>query len=74
LLPPALVIFAENDPLRDEREAYARKLKEAGRDVAAVRYNGTIHDVVLLNAQRHVPFTEAAIESALGGKAAMLRI
>jgi acetyl esterase/lipase len=66
-LPPALVITAENDPLRDEGEAYAHKLAEAGVSVAAVRYNGTIHDFVLLNALRNLPSTEAAIRQASEG-------
>lgn len=66
-LPPALVITAENDPLRDEGEAYARKLKDAGVSVDAVRYNGTIHDFVLLNALRNLPSTEAAIDQVSQG-------
>jgi len=66
-LPPALVITAENCPLRDEGEEYARKLTEAGVSVAAVRYNDTIHDFVLLNALRNLPSTEQALQQISEG-------
>lgn len=56
-LPPALVITGEADVLRDEGEAYASKLREAGVKVTAARFQGIIHDFVMLHA---LADTEAA--------------
>lgn len=58
-LPPALIQVAEADILRDEGEAYGRKLDEAGVEVATVRYNGAIHDFGLLNPLANTPQTKA---------------
>lgn len=58
-LPPTLIITAENDVLRDEGEALARKLIEANVDTACVRINNTIHDFMLLNALKESKATKA---------------
>ncbi|WP_413709962.1 alpha/beta hydrolase [Rhizobium sp. Rhizsp82] len=63
-LPPALIITDENDVLRDEGEAYGRKLSQAGVRVTSVRFNGTIHDFVLLNAISETPAVRGAIKLA----------
>lgn len=63
-LPPALIITDENDVLRDEGEAYAHKLMQAGVPVTTTRYLGTIHDFVLLNPITQTPAPRAAIAQA----------
>jgi acetyl esterase len=63
-LPPTLIINGELDVLRDEGEAYARKLMEAGVTVTTVQYNGTIHDFVILNPITNTPAARAAIDQA----------
>ncbi|MFM9594530.1 alpha/beta hydrolase [Streptomyces scabiei] len=65
-LPPALVITGEADVLRDEGEAYANKLREAGVAVTAVRFQGVIHDFVMLDALRGTHAAQAAITLATG--------
>ena len=64
-LPPALIINGEHDVLRDEGEAYARKLTQAGVPLTQVRYAGTIHDFVLLNPITDTPAPRAAIAQAV---------
>lgn len=63
-LPPALIQTAEFDVLRDEGEAYGRKLDAAGVDVTVTRYNGMIHDYGLLNVVSEVPAVRAAMRQA----------
>jgi acetyl esterase len=72
-LPPALVINGEADVLRDEGEAYANRLRQAGVPVTAIRYQGIIHDFVMLNALRETHAADAAIKQAIGVLSEALR-
>jgi acetyl esterase/lipase len=63
-LPPAFLLVDEADPLRDEGEAYAAKLRAAGVPVTTVRYDGAIHDFMLLNSLSDTKATRAAIDQA----------
>lgn len=71
-LPPALIITDENDVLRDEGEDFARKLNDAGVEAVCVRFNGTIHDFMMLDAlkdseqsRKAVQFAAAALKEAI---------
>ncbi len=63
-LPPALIQTAEKDILRDEGEAYGRKLNEAGVPVTVTRYNGMIHDYGLLNPLSDIQTVQDSLDHA----------
>lgn len=63
-LPPTLIQTAELDVLRDEGEAFGRKLDAAGVPVTVTRYNGMIHDYGLLNALSEEPTVRTALSQA----------
>ncbi len=60
-LAPAVIQTAELDVLRDEGEAYARRLDQAGVEVTSTRYNGLIHDYGLLNPISQAPGVRSAL-------------
>jgi acetyl esterase/lipase len=64
-LPPAFLIVDENDVLRDEGEAYAGRLREAGVPITTVRYDGIIHDFMMLNPLRDTQAARAATKQAV---------
>ena len=64
-LPPAFVIVDEADVLRDEGEAYAARLRTAGNAVTTVRYDGIIHDFMMLNPLSGTHATRAAVAQAI---------
>ena len=61
------MITDENDVLRDEGEAYAHRLQDAGVPTVSTRYDGTIHDFGLLNALADLPTTKAMILQVANG-------
>jgi acetyl esterase/lipase len=64
-LPPALLLVDECDVLRDEGEAYASRLRAAGVAVTTVRYDGIIHDFMMLNPLSQTHATRAAVAQAI---------
>ncbi|MGK8520183.1 alpha/beta hydrolase [Nocardia asteroides] len=72
-LPPALVITAEADVLRDEGEAFAGKLRAAGVPVTQVRYGGIVHDFVMVNSLHDTQAAKAAVAQAVATLRSALR-
>ena len=64
-LPSAFLIVDEADVLRDEGEAYAARLRDAGVDVTTVRYDGITHDFMMLNPLAETHATRGAIDQAI---------
>lgn len=60
-LPPAMILNGEADVLRDEGEAYARRLREADVEVTQVRFQGMIHDFVMVNSLDQTNAARAAM-------------
>ena len=70
-LPPAFILTAECDPLRDEGEAYGRRLEDAGVTVAVQRYDGMPHGffsfaAALDGGRRAVADATSQLRSAFG--------
>lgn len=61
-LPKAMILNGEADVLRDEGEEYARKLRQAGVDVTQMRFEGMVHDFVMVNMLDQSKATRAAMD------------
>lgn len=64
-LPPAFLLVDEADVLRDEGESYAARLRAAGVPVATVRYDGIVHDFMMLNPLSDTRATRSAVGQSI---------